>query len=676
MSKPSPSLAAELNDQGLEQRAVNTIRLLAVDAVQKANSGHPGAPMGLADAAYVIWTRFLRFDPDRPDWPGRDRFVLSAGHASMLQYALLHLAGFDLPLDELKAFRQWGSRTPGHPEAHHTPGVETTTGPLGQGIATAVGFAVAERHLAARVNTGDFAPVDHRTFVIASDGDMMEGVQSEAASLAGHLGLGKLIVLYDDNRITIDGSTDLAFSTEDVAARYAAYGWSVDAVDGHDRDALEGALGRAVADDSRPSLIVARTHIAAGAPHKQDTSAAHGSPLGEDEVRAVKEAYGFPPDRDFYIPDDVREHFLERGRRHQSTRETWENDFAVWRERHPDRARLWDDLHEPRLPDVDGRPAFETGASVATRKASGTALGWLKNGMPALVGGSADLAPSNDTMTEGDTAFSREHPEGRYFHFGIREHAMAAVMNGMALHGGVVPYGGTFLVFADYLRPSLRLSALMGAKVVYVFTHDSIMLGEDGPTHQPIAQLASLRAIPGMTVIRPADATETVIAWEAALERSGPTALALTRQGLPVLDREALGARGDLRHGAYVLVPGGDAPELIVFATGSEVHVAAEAAAVLNADGAAVRVVAVPSWEIFFEQDEGYRREVLAPEVANRMAVEAASPFGWERFTGIDGEIVAMSRFGASAPGKVLQEKFGFTAEAVADVMRRRLGRS
>jgi transketolase len=676
VSNPQTPLAERLKDQSLEQRAVNTIRVLVIDAVQKADSGHPGAPLGLADMAYVLWTRFLRFDPERPDWPNRDRFVLSAGHASMLQYALLHLTGFDLSLDDLHAFRQWGSRTPGHPEVHHTPGVEVTTGPLGQGLSTAVGMAMAERHLAARLNTADFPAVDHHTFVLASDGDLMEGVQAEAASLAGYLGLGKLVVVYDDNHITIDGKTSLAFATEDVARRYEAYGWAVERIDGHDRAVAEAALGRAVADAARPSLILARTHIGLGSPHKQDTSAAHGSPLGVDEVRATKLAYGFPPDRDFFVADDVREHFLEPGRRHHAARETWERDFHAWRERHPDRGDLWDALHRPRLPDAADRPVFTAGDSVATRKASGRALAWLKPRIPALIGGSADLTPSNDTEVKGDVAMSREDPEGRYLHFGVREHAMAATMNGMALHGGLIPYGGTFFVFADYLRPSLRLAALMGTKVIYVFTHDSLMLGEDGPTHQPVAQLASLRAMPGITVIRPSDAAETVTAWELALERSGPVALALTRQGIPVLDHAALGARDDIRRGAYILVPGGEAPELIVFVTGSEVHVAADAAQRLNADGARVRVVAVPSWEIFFEQDAAYREAVLAPAVTRRMAVEAGSPFGWERFTGLDGEIVAMHRFGASAPADVLQVKFGFTADAVAEAMRRQLDRS
>ena len=669
---PKDRLAA----QDPEQRAVAAIRVLALDAVEKAQSGHPGAPLGLADVAYVLWSRILRFDPSRPDWPNRDRFVLSAGHACMLQYAMLHLLGYDLPMDEIRNFRQWGSRTPGHPERGHTPGVETTTGPLGQGFATAVGMAIAERHLAARLNTPDFAAVDHRTVVIASDGDMMEGVQSEAASLAGQLGLGRLLVVYDDNHITIDGDTALAFDREDVAARYAAYGWQVMRANGHDRTALAAALDACARETEQPSLVLARTHIALGAPTKQDSAASHGSPLGAEEARRTREAYGWRSEP-FVIPEDVRNHYLAIGRAHRSAREAWDCDFARYRERHPEKAALWDALHHRRIPaDASKRPVFAPGALVATRKASQKTLDWLKAEIPALVGGSADLSPSNLTAAAGDKAFSRENPAGRLFHFGVREHAMAAALNGMALHGGLVPYGGTFLIFSDYLRPALRLSALMNLPVVYVFTHDSIFLGEDGPTHQPVAALAALRAIPRLTVIRPADAAETVLAWEIAMERKGPVVLSLTRQEVPVLDREGLGAKGDLRRGGYVLFDCAGEPELLAFATGSEVHVTLEAARRLNAEGARVRVVAVPSWELFGEQDDAYRRSVLAPSVTNRLAVEAASPFGWERFVGLTGEVIGIPGFGASAPAPVLQEKFGFTSDSIERVMRRRLGRS
>jgi transketolase len=665
-----------LAGQDLEQRSVNAIRVLAMDAVQNANSGHPGAPLGLADAAYVLWSRFLRFDPRRPEWPNRDRFVLSAGHASMLQYAVLHLLGYAVSKEDIRSFRQWDSITPGHPEEHLTPGVETTTGPLGQGIATAVGMALAERHLAARLNTGVFSPVDHRTYVIASDGDMMEGVQSEAASMAGHLGLGKLIVFYDDNRITIDGPTSLAFDTEDVGKRYEAYGWHVQHTDGHDRNRIAEAFSGAGSNETQPSLIVARTHIAVGSPNKQDSASSHGSPLGEDEIEKTKQVYAWPSAQPFHVPEDVKEHFLDLGMRHGPTCDAWEKELEEYRGAHPEKAALWDALHHPVLPEKgEPRPEFGLGEKIATRKASRTAIEWLKPRMPALVGGSADLTPSNLTRAGEDAALSRENPAGRYLHFGIREHGMAAIMNGLAVHGGVVPYGGTFLVFSDYLRPSLRLAALMNQRVVYVFTHDSIFLGEDGPTHQPIAALPALRALPNLTVIRPSDPTETILAWEVALERSGPTALSLTRQGIPVLDYHGLGAKGDLRRGAYVLLECAGTPELIAFATGSEVWVTLEAAERLNRDSARVRVVAVPSWEIFFEQDETYRNEVLAPAVERRLAVEAASPFGWERFVGLQGEIHGIDRFGASAPASVLEEKFGFSADAIEQKMRRQLGR-
>lgn len=676
-----PSTKTQTHDlagQSLEQRSVNAIRVLAMDAVQRAASGHPGTPMGLADAAYVLWSRVLRFDPADPAWPDRDRFVLSAGHACMLQYAMLHLLGYDISLEDLRNFRQWGSKTPGHPEVRHTPGVEATTGPLGQGISAAVGLALAERHLGARLNTQDTSVVDHRTYVFASDGDMMEGVQSEAASLAGHLGLGKLTVLYDDNRITIDGETSLAFTGEDVGARYRAYGWHVQHVDGHDRGGLEAAFAAAGRDAARPSLIVARTHIALGAPTKQDSESAHGSPLGEDEILGAKRAYAWPSEEPFFVPDDVREHYRELGRRHTGARRDWEVRFETYRRTHPDRAALWDALHHPAPPGSgEGRPVFKPGEKVATRKASHQAIEWLVPRVPALVGGSADLTPSNLTEAGNEeTAFSRENPAGRYLHFGVREHGMTAVMNGLALHGGLLPYGGTFLIFSDYLRPSLRLAALMKSRGIFVFTHDSIFLGEDGPTHQPIAALAALRAIPQVTVIRPCDAAETVLAWEVALEREGPVALSLTRQSVPVLDFAALGAQGDLRRGAYVLSDPEGAPELIAFATGSEVWVTLEAAQQVNAGGGRVRVVAVPSWELFEEQDADYRRQVLAPEIGKRLAVEAASPLGWERFVGLDGTILGIRGFGASAPWQVLQEKYGFTPDAVAAAMRERLGRA
>lgn len=675
MAPSNSTLPSQLCGQDLEQRSVNAIRVLAMDAVQKANSGHPGAPLGMADLAYVLWSEFLAFDAEHPQWPNRDRFILSAGHACMLQYALLHLTGYALPLAEILNFRQWGSMTPGHPEVHHTPGVETTTGPLGQGLATAVGFAMAEAHLAARLNTPDFAAVDHFTYVIASDGDMMEGVQSEAASFAGHVGLGKLVVLYDDNKITIDGTTELAFSTEDVGARYAAYGWHVQRIDGHDRVAIAEAIRAARKTTDRPSLICARTHIGAGAPTKQDTSESHGSPLGAEEIAGTKVALGWPSNEPFFIPEEVRSHYRKLGQRGRPAREQWEAGFATYRQRHPERAALWDALHTPKAPGGT-RPEYKPGDNVPTRKASGKALGWLLKEFPGLIGGSADLTPSNNTQVGEDAPYSASNPAGRYVHYGIREHAMTAIMNGIALHGGLIPYGGTFLVFADYLRPSLRLAALMGTKIICVFTHDSILLGEDGPTHQPIATLASLRAIPGLTVLRPADANETVAAWDLAITRPGPVALALTRQDLPVLDFTTLGARADIRRGAYVLLEPANEPELILFATGSEVAPAVDAAQRCNASGAQVRVVAVPSWEIFSEQDPAYQRSVMAPQVTQRVAVEAASPFGWERFVGLEGTIIGINRFGASAPWKVLRQQFGLDADGIEAVLRRHLDRS
>jgi len=657
----------------LEQRCVNAIRALAMDAVQQANSGHPGLPMGAADAAYVLWSRFLTFDAERPHWPDRDRFVLSAGHGCMLQYALLHLTGYGLTLDDLRGFRQWGSRTPGHPEYGHTTGIETTTGPLGQGISTAVGMAMAERHLAARLNPPGLEIVHHRTWVIASDGDLMEGVSSEACSLAGHLGLGRLNVIYDDNHITIDGNTALAF-TENVDRRFEAYGWHVQRVDGHDRAALAAAMEAARAETSRPSLICSRSHIAYGSPHKQDSEDAHGSPLGAEEVAATKRALGWPEEPAFFVPDDVRAHYTALGTRGREERTAWEARFAAYRTQHPDLAAQWDRMHAAEVTlDPEGRPTFDAGKSVATRAASGKALAWLSPQVPALWGGSADLAPSNLTLIPDEAAFSHETPAGRNLHFGVREHAMAAALNGMAVHGGIIPYGATFLIFSDYLRPSLRLAALMGLRVIYVFTHDSIFLGEDGPTHQPISQLASLRSIPGVTVIRPCDAEETVQAWEVALNRRGPVALSLTRQGLPALDRAGLGIREDLNRGAYVVLEPAGTPELMVFATGSEVAPALEAARRLNADGRAVRLAAVPSWELFAEQDAAYREHVLASRVTRRVAVEAAAPFGWERFVGLGGTVIGMNRFGASAPAKDLAEHFGFTPDALASDFQRAL---
>ncbi len=668
-------------DPQTDALAVNTLRFLAVDAVEQARSGHPGMPMGAAPMAYALWTRVLRFDPGAPAWPDRDRFVLSAGHGSMLLYGLLHLAGYDLSLDDLRAFRQWGSRTPGHPESFVTPGVETTTGPLGQGFGAGVGMAVAERHLAARFNRPGFPVVDHFTYVIAGDGDLMEGVCAEAASLAGHLGLGRLIVLYDDNRITIEGSTGLTF-TEDVEARFRAYGWQVLSVeDGNDTAAVEAALVEARADGERPTLIRVRTHIGFGSPAKQDTADVHGAPLGPDEARRAKENLGWPPDAAFRVPPEAREPFLAAARRGRQAREAWEALVARYREAHPDLASELERRTAGRLPegwdaDLPAFPADPKGT--ATRSAGGAVLNALARRLPELIGGSADLGPSTKTLLKGEQDFSRDRPAGRNLHFGVREHAMAAVMNGMANHGGVRPFGSTFFVFADYLRPSLRLAALMGLPVVHVFTHDSIFVGEDGPTHQPVEHLASLRAMPNLVVIRPADAGETVEAWKVAVERTdGPTALVLTRQNVPVLDRGALGPAEGLRRGAYVLqeaAGGPDAVRLILIATGSEVHLALGAAERLEADGVATRVVSLPSWELFEAQERSYRDEVLPPRVEARVAVEAGATFGWERYVGARGRVVGLDRFGASAPAAVLAERFGFTVDNVVRAAREVIG--
>ncbi len=668
-------------DPQTDALAINTLRFLAVDAVERARSGHPGMPMGAAAMAYTLWTRFLRFDPSAPGWPDRDRFVLSAGHGSMLLYGLLHLSGYALDLEDIKAFRQWRSRTPGHPESFQTPGVETTTGPLGQGLAAAVGMAIAERHLAARFNRPGFPVVDHWTYVIAGDGDLMEGISSEAASLAGHLGLGRLIVLYDDNRITIEGSTSLSFS-ENVETRFKAFGWQVLSVeDGNDVSAVEAALRQAREDQTHPTLIRVRTHIGFGSPGKQNSADAHGAPLGPDETRRTKQNLGWPVEPDFQVPDEARAPFRRAARRGAEARRAWEELFAGYRKAHPDLASEWERRLKGELPpgwDAD-LPAFRAGSKpVATRSAAGKALNALARRLPEIMGGSADLGPSTKTLLEEEPDFSRQEPGGRNLRFGVREHAMAGILNGMANHGGFRPYGSTFFVFSDYLRPSLRLAALMGLPVVHVFTHDSIFVGEDGPTHQPVEHLASLRAMPNLVVIRPADANEAVEAWKVAMERtSGPTALVLTRQAVPVLDRSGLAPASGLRQGAYILKEASGGParmRVILIGTGSEVHVALEAARLLEAEGVPVRVVSMPSWELFEAQDAAYRESVLPPQVTARVAVEAASSFGWERYVGPAGRVVGIDRFGASAPAEVLAEKFGFTPENVARVARELLG--
>ena len=653
----------------LDQLCINTLRTLAMDMVQRANSGHPGMPMGAADMAYVLWTRFLRHNPANPNWPDRDRFVLSAGHGSTLLYSLLHLTGYDLPLEELMSFRQWGSCTPGHPEYGCAPGVETTTGPLGQGFANGVGMAIAEAYLAARFNRPGHKIVDHYVYAIVSDGDLMEGIASEAASLAGHLRLGKLIYLYDDNRVTIEGSTDLAF-TEDRGKRFEAYGWHVQRVDGYDLEAIADAI-RAAQRDPRPSLIMARTHLAYGSPHKQNDAKAHGAPLGEEEVRLTKKNLGWPTEQPFLIPEEALAHFrqaLERGRAWEAE---WRARFEAYAAEYPDLAEEWRMAMAGELPpDWDASlPVFKPeDGPMSTRVASGKALNSIAPRLPTLIGGSADLAPSTKTYLEGLGDFGAEDRLGRNLHFGVREHAMGGILNGMALHGGVIPFGGTFLVFSDYMRPSIRLAAMMKLPVIYVFSHDSLWIGEDGPTHQPVEQLASLRAIPNLTVIRPADANETVVAWRVALEqRSGPVALILSRQSLPILDRSSLAPAEELVRGAYVLAEAeGGQPDIILIATGSEVHLALAARERLAERGVRARVVNMPSWELFDRQPESYRQAVLPPHVTARLAIEAGVSQGWHRYVGPAGDVMSIERFGASAPYKVLQEKFGFTAENVA----------
>jgi transketolase len=662
----------------VHELCVNAVRVLAMDAVQAANSGHPGAPMGLAPVAYVLWTRHLRHNPADPAWPGRDRFVLSAGHASMLLYGVLHLSGYDVTLDDLRAFRQWGSRTPGHPEHGLTPGVETTTGPLGQGVANAVGMAIAEAHLCARFAGAGEDVVGHRTWFIASDGDLMEGISHEAASLAGHLRLGKLIGIYDDNRISIDGPTSLAF-TEDVEARFTGYGWHVVRVDdGNDLDAVDEALTAARAETARPSLVMVRTHIGFGSPNKQDSAEAHGAPLGAEEVRLTRAQLGWPSETPFEVPDEAVAEWRKARERGEAMQLVWQQRLEALRNTSPDDATELARRLAGTLPEgwETHLPAFAAGdAPVATRAVSGRVLNALAPVVPELIGGSADLSPSNNTLIKGEEDFSATHRGGRNLRFGVREHGMAGVLNGMALHGGVIPYGGTFLVFSDYMRPAIRLAAMMGRHVIYVFTHDSIGLGEDGPTHQPVEMLATLRAIPGLTVIRPADANETTAAWRYALaHRDGPVALVLTRQNVPVLDAARAAGHDAVERGAYVVRDPKGAPEAIVLATGSEVHLALAAALVLADEGHRIRVVSLPSLERFAAQPAKYRDAVLPPKVRVRLAVEAAHPQPWWRWVGDAGDVIGLERFGASAPYQRLYQEFGFTADAIAERLRSMLG--
>ncbi len=651
----------------LDQLCTNTIRFLAVDAAQKADSGHPGLPMGAAAMAYTLWTRHLKHSPSNPAWVNRDRFVLSAGHGSMLLYALLHLTGYPLSMEELQHFRQWGSRTPGHPEYDPAIGVETTTGPLGQGFANGVGMAVAERFLAERFNTPNHTIVDHHVYAIVSDGDLEEGISSEAASFAGTMQLDKLIYLYDDNGISIEGNTDITFR-EDVGARFRAYGWHVvGPIDGNDIDAVDRAIQEGRAETSRPTLIICHTTIGYGSPNKANTAGVHGSPLGEEEVRLTKVALGWPLEPTFFIPEEALAHFRQAVAHGKASEAEWHQQFEAYRASHPERAAEFERTLSGQLPDgwEAGIPAFapEDGA-LATRASSGVVLNGLAKNLPELVGGSADLAPSTNTLITGAGDFHWE-PGGRNLHFGVREHAMGAIALGMALHGGVIPYTATFLVFSDYMRPPIRLAALSHQRVIFIFTHDSIGVGEDGPTHQPVEQIAAARTIPNVVVIRPADANETAEAWrQAIMRKDGPTLLILTRQKLPTLD-ESL-AKG-ASHGAYILKDSIGMPQMILIASGSEVHLALEAAEELEAAGFPTRVVSMPSWELFDAQPRDYQDSILPPEVTARLAIEAGVAQGWHKYVGLNGDVVSLERFGASAPGDIVMAKLGFSVENVVE---------
>lgn len=656
-------------ETNLDQLTINTIRTLCIDAVQKANSGHPGAPMGLAPAAYILFKRFLKHNPKNPAWIDRDRFVMSGGHVSSLLYSLLFLTGYGLEIDDLKSFRQWGSKTPGHPERGETPGVETTTGPLGQGIANAVGMAIAECHLAARFNKEEAQLIDHHTYVMCGDGDLMEGVSLEAISLAGHLGLGKLICLYDDNSITIEGKTDIAF-TEDVRAKFESQNWHVVTVqDGNDLDELQKAIQAGKDAVARPTLVQIKTHIAYGSPNKQDSSSAHGSPLGADEIKLVKKFYGVPEDKEFYVPEEVLENCRKALTFGEGFEQTWQKTFDAYKTEYAAAADLFVDAISGFLTKGwDAKiPKFSSeDAPVATRAASGQVLNAIAENLPALMGGSADLAPSNKTFLDGLTVFQKGSREGRNVCFGVREHAMGAVMSGMYLHSGIRPYGGTFLVFADYMRPAIRLASLMKLPLIYVFTHDSVAVGEDGPTHQPVEHVASLRAIPGLTVVRPADANETALAWKLALiTLDSPTALILSRQKLPTLDVSQ--RDGEFNYGAYTVKNVTD-PDMILIATGSEVHICVEAADILEKDhNIKAAVVSMPSWELFEKAPAPYRERILPSDVTKRIAVEAGISMGWEKYTGTEGKIIAIDKFGASAPGGTVLKEYGISTENIVE---------
>ena len=654
--------------KSIEQLSIDTVRVLSADAVQKANSGHPGTPMALAPAGHVLWSQFMHYNPKNPHWANRDRFILSAGHACMFQYSFLYLTGYNITLDDIKSFRQLHSKTAGHPEYGLLDGIEVTTGPLGQGFANGIGFAIAQKYLAARYNKPGFDLFNYKIYAICSDGDLMEGVASEAASLAGHLELGNIIYIYDDNHISIEGDTDITFN-EDVAKRFEAYGWHVQVVnDANDTDALSNAINNAKVETSKPSLIKVRSHIAYGSPNKVDTAGAHGSPLGADEVKLVKKFFGFDPEQSFVVPDEVLDYYRKCGEKGAGIEQKWNDLYKAYKEKFPELAAEYEQAASGELPkgwDAN-LPVFKPEGKMATRQASGKVLNAIAGKLPNLIGGAADLAPSTDTNLKEYDSFTVEKRDGRNFHFGIREHAMGSALNGMALTKGIIPFGATFLMFSEYMRPPIRLAAIMKINPIFVYTHDSIGLGEDGTTHQPIEQLASLRSIPRITVIRPADANETAYAWKVAVEhKDGPVVLVFTRQGLPILDQDKYGKAEGLEKGAYILSEGSKGPDLILMATGSEVALIMDAQKQLEADGISTRVVSMPSWELFEKQDAAYKEKVFPKASKKRLAVEMASPMGWHKYTTDEGDMLGMTTFGESAPAEDLYKHFGFTVDNV-----------
>ncbi|MCZ2083438.1 MAG: transketolase [Flavobacteriales bacterium] len=659
-----------METKNLIQKSIDTVRILAADAVQKADSGHPGTPMALAPVGHVLWTAFMNYNPKNPEWANRDRFILSCGHACMLQYSFLYLTGYQVTMEDLKNFRQLHSIAAGHPEYGLMPGIEVTTGPLGQGFANGVGMAIAQQYMAARYNKPDFNIFDYKIYALCSDGDLMEGVSAEAASLAGHLGLGNMIYLYDDNHITIEGDTDLTFN-EDVVKRFEAYGWHVQSIpDGNDLESLSAAIKNAQNETTRPSLIKVRTHIGYGSPNKHDSAAAHGSALGEEEVRLVKENFGFDPDKNFNVPNDVLDYYRNVGEQGIHKEADWNELYKNYKERHPDLAKEYEMIRDGKLPADWGKklPVFEPGQDIATRKASGKTLNAIAEYLPQLIGGSADLSPSTDTHLDAYESFSAKHREGRNFHFGIREHAMGSILNGMALSKFIIPYGATFLIFSDYMRPPLRLAAIMKLRPIMVFTHDSIALGEDGTTHQPVEQLIGLRSVPNMTVIRPADANETAQAWRVAIEhKDGPVCIVLTRQGIPVIDQKKFAKAENLEKGAYVLSDSDGEPDVILIATGSEVHLILEAQEILKKENVKARVVSMPSWNLFEKQSNAYQEKVFPKTIRKRLAVEAGSSIGWLRYVTDDGTILGIDKFGESAPGEEVMKEYGFTVENVVN---------